>query len=228
MGARPRPLATGRDQGTCDVKISGAMARRQARYLARTVRGVAGEPSLARDLPRLIGTRGRSTVSLRYPWLPFRLIDELDAFVGSEAKVFEYGGGGSTLWFLDHGAEVVTVEHHHEWASRLSGLISSPRWTLLERSSSDDYRDYVAAITDYSADAFDVVVVDGRQRTRCAMAALDHVRPGGWLIVDDVDRERYADALTRIPWPRRDVVGFAPAKPSLAYTAVFERPPDRD
>lgn len=210
------------------MKVTTSMARRQARYMARTVRAVAGEPSLARELPRLIGTRGRSTVALRYPWLPFRLIDELDALVGPGARVFEYGGGGSTLWFLDHGASVVTVEHHHDWASRLSDLISVQQWTLLERSSADDYRDYVGAITEFPLNAFDVVVVDGRERARCAMAALVHVRPGGWLIVDDVDRERYADALRRIPWPRRDVVGFAPAKPSLAYTAVFERPPDRD
>jgi methyltransferase family protein len=209
------------------VRITGAMAKRQAGFLVRTVRAVAAEPSLARELPRLIGTGGRSTVTLRCPWLPFRLIDQLDAFLGPDAMVFEYGGGGSTLWFLDHGATVVTVEHHHEWASRLSGLISSPRWKLLERSSEDNYRAYVSAITDHPPRSFDVVVVDGRERARCAMAALDHVRPGGWLIVDDVDRERYADALRGITWPRRDVVGFAPAKPSLAYTAVFERPPDR-
>ena len=200
------------------------MARRQARYLARTARAVAGAPSLGRELPRLIGTRGRSTVALRYPWLPFRLIDELDAFIGTEAKVFEYGGGGSTLWFLDRGAEVVTVEHHPEWAARLETLSSSERWTLLAKSDADQYADYVQSINEFPADHFDVVVVDGRERVRCAREALRHVRPGGWLVFDDVDRDRYLHGLAEIPWPRRDVIGFAPAKPSLAYSAVFTRP----
>ena len=31
-------------------------------------------------------------------------------------------------------------------------------------------------------------------------------------------------ALKALAWPRRDYVGFAPAKPSLAFTAVFEKP----
>jgi hypothetical protein len=50
------------------------------------------------------------------------------------------------------------------------------------------------------------------------------VRPGGLLLVDDIDRERYHAAVDAIGWPRRDVVGFAPAKPTLSYTAVLRRP----
>jgi predicted O-methyltransferase YrrM len=206
------------------MKVTLGMVGRQTRYLARSARDVAREPSLARDLPRLLRTRGKSTVTLRYPWLPFRLIDELADVIGPGTKVFEYGGGGSTLWFLDRGAEVVTVEHHREWAARLATRAAAERWTLLERSSADGFAEYVNAIADFPKDAFDVVVVDGRERGRCARAAMDHVRPGGWLIVDDVDRERYASALRTIPWTRRDVTGFAPAKPSLAYSAVFVRP----
>ena len=55
-------------------------------------------------------------------------------------------------------------------------------------------------------------------------AALPKVRPGGLLIVDDADRVKYHAAMEATGWPRRDVVGFAPAKPSLAYTAVLTRP----
>ncbi len=200
------------------------MVQRQARYLARTVRAVAGDPGVGRELPRLLGTRGRSTVTLRYPWLPFRLIDELENFIGPEARVFEYGGGGSTLWFLDRGAEVVTVEHHPEWAARLATLSSADRWTLLAKSEADQYAAYVDSIEAFPQDYFDIVVVDGRERVRCAHQALAHVRPGGWLVFDDVDRSRYERGLAEIPWPRRDVVGFAPAKPSLAYSAIFTRP----
>jgi predicted O-methyltransferase YrrM len=119
---------------------------------------------------------------------------------------------------------VVTVEHHPGWASELRERITSDRWTLLERSDADDYAEYVAAIEEYPDDAFDVVVVDGRERARCLTAALPKVRPGGLLVVDDVDRERYQAAIHATGWPRRDVVGFAPAKPSLAYTAVLTRP----
>ena len=36
--------------------------------------------------------------------------------------------------------------------------------------------------------------------------------------------EQPDDSLDAIGWPRRDVVGFGPAKPTLAYTAVLTRP----
>ena len=102
----------------------------------------------------------------------------------------------------------------------------SPRtgWTLAERSADDDYAAYVAAIEEHPDDSFDVVVVDGRERARCLTAACPRCGPAGCLIVDDVDRERYHAAIDATGWPRRDVVGFAPAKPSLAYTAVLTRP----
>lgn len=198
--------------------------RHQARLMGRSAAELAREPAKGRELGRLIATRGRSTSRLRLPWLPFRLIDELADVVGPGARVFEFGGGGSTLWFLDRGCEVVTVEHVPAWSERLAGLVISDRWELLDRGADDGYDAYVAAIADYPEDFFDVVVVDGRERVRCAYAAMPRVRPGGWLVVDDVDRERYSAGLASIPWPRRDVVGFAPGKPTLAYTAVLTRP----
>lgn len=206
------------------MRVTGEMLARQARLVGSSVRVLVHEPSLGRELPRLLATRGRSTMRLELPWLPFRLIDELAARLDGDSRVFEYGGGGSTLWFLERGATVTTVEHHPEWAAELRRRITSDRWTLVERSSDDDYAAYVGAIEEHPDDSFDVVVVDGRERARCLTAALPKVRPGGLLVVDDIDRDRYQAAIDATGWPRRDIVGFAPAKPSLAYTAVLTRP----
>ena len=206
------------------MKVTGEMLARQARLMGSSARVLVREPSLGRELPRLLATRGRGTMRLELPWLPFRLIDELAARVDGTSRVFEYGGGGSTLWFLERGATVVTVEHHPGWAAELRRRVTSDRWTLAERSADDEFAAYVAAIEEHPDDSFDVVVVDGRERARCLTAAMPKVRPGGLLIVDDADRERYQAAIDATGWPRRDVVGFAPAKPSLAYTAVLSRP----
>lgn len=199
------------------VAHQAMLARRSMSYLRR-------HPSAGTELGRLVATMGKSTTRLRLPWLPFRLIRELDEFLSPGSTVFEYGGGGSTLWFLDRGHDVVTVEHDPEWAERLSGLVSDSNWTLLHRSSENLYSAYVDSVDNYPEGWFDVVLVDGRERVRCALKAAGHVRPGGWLIIDDFDRDRYGAGLVGLRWPRRDVVGFAPAKPTLAYTAVFTRP----
>ena len=205
------------------MKITTEMLLRQLGLMARSAAIIAREPSRGRGARRLVATRGRNTVTLRLPWLPFVLIEELDARVGEGTRVFEFGGGGSTLYFLDRGAEVVTVENDPGWMTRLDELVGDRAWVgRLQRLDEPDA--YVHSIDDYPDSSLDVVVVDGRERARCALAALPKVAPGGWLVFDDVDRERYAAALASIPWPRRDFIGFAPAKPSLAFTAVFERP----
>jgi len=206
------------------VKVTRAMIVHQGRLMARTIRHVARRPSVGRDIVRLAATRGRSTMELRLPWLPFQLIDDLAQTVGTGTNVFEFGGGGSTLWLLDRGASVVTVEHDPEWAAHLRGEVTSPRWTLLERGPDDDYESYVSAIAGYGEGFFDLVIVDGRERSRCVAAAHSKVRPGGLLIVDDADRERYHDAISSVGWPVELVVGFAPAKPTLAFSAVLRRP----
>jgi Methyltransferase domain len=210
------------------VNVTVEKVRRQAGFVGETARRIAREPALGRELPRLLATGGRSTMRLRLPWLPFRLIDELEAVIRPGSRVFEYGGGGSTLWFLDRGAVVVTVEHHPEWAALLGRSIDSGNWTLLERSVAPSvargYASYADAISTYPDEWFDVVVVDGRARRRCVARALPKIKPSGLLLVDDVNREKYADAVGNVGWPRMDVVGLAPAKLSLGHTAVLTRP----
>lgn len=206
------------------MKVTREMLRRQAGMAARSARVIGRDPKIGREFPRLVRTLGRSTVTLRLPWLPFRLIDELDSVVGPGTRVFEFGGGGSTLWFLDHGAVVVTVEHDRGWASDLQELVSHHGWTLLERPNDGSFDAYVSAIDAFPDASLDVVVVDGRERVRCLLAAWPKVAPRGLLILDDSDRDRYSTAIEQIDWPRRLIVGFAPAKPTLAYTTVFTRP----
>ena len=204
--------------------ITAAQLRHQAWLMGRSARHLVGHPRDGREVGRLVRAGVRSTVTLRLPWLPFRLIDTLEERLAPGMRVFEFGGGGSTLWFLDLGLEVVTAEHDTEWSHILEKTASSPSWTLLVRPLDDGGTAYVDAIDAYPDGHFDLVVVDGRHRARCVAAALTKVRPGGMLVVDDVDRERYAAALDAVPWPRADVIGFAPAKPSLSYTSLLVRP----
>jgi len=206
--------------------ITTAQLRHQARLMGRSARHLASRPGDGRELVRLVRAGARSTVRLRLPWLPFRLIDLLDERLEPGMRVFEFGGGGSTLWFLDHGLEVVTDEHDAAWARILEQATASASWSLLVHSLDDGGAAYVDAIGDYPDGHFDLVVVDGRYRVRCVAASLAKVRPGGMLVVDDTDRERYAAALEAVPWPRADIVGFAPAKPSLSYASVLVRPDD--
>jgi LPS sulfotransferase NodH len=195
-----------------------------------TVRGagrVAGQlvrdPRQARYLGRWVPTVERTTLDVGLPWLPFEIIDRLDEVLTPTARVFEYGGGGSTLWMAQRAGEVVTVEHDPEWAEVLRTQTADlTNATLLVRSAVDDYADYVPAIDDYPDGYFDLVVVDGRERVRCFARALPKVRPGGLLLLDDTERSRYAPAFDLAEGVRHVTVrGLKPGNSKAAQTTVW-------
>ena len=65
-----------------------------------------------------------------------------------------------------------------------------------------DFRDYVAAL-DETEGTFDLIVVDGRARNACFHRAVSRLAPDGVLVFDNVDRERYREAIATLARPGR-------------------------
>jgi hypothetical protein len=69
----------------------------------------------------LIG--GRNSIQDELPWITFSSIDYISRHLHADSKVFEFGGGGSTLFFLKNKTEVYTVEHDEKWFGVLQGIV---------------------------------------------------------------------------------------------------------
>jgi hypothetical protein len=54
------------------------------------------------------------------PWITYPAFRQLQRIVKPDSKVFEYGCGGSSIWWASHAAEVTSVEHDAAWAARVS------------------------------------------------------------------------------------------------------------
>lgn len=160
-----------------------------------------------------------TTMQDRLPWLSFPAIELLQRSLKNTDKVFEYGGGGSTLFFVDRVAEVVTVEHDEAWFLSLEehmkgekgakweghhippgdgDLVRSPDASEpLHYSSTDDvskgknFKQYVSQIESFPDLYFDVILVDGRARTSCLYHAVPKLRKGGLLVLDNAERAHY-------------------------------------
>lgn len=168
------------------------------------------------------------------PWLPDAVRVFLDAHALPEARVFEWGCGGSTLYFADRGCTLVTVEHDQMWLDRCSTAVQRSNVTLLYRPPDDsDIRDkrlsdplayrskcvpgsfemYATAIEDYGL--FDVILVDGRARASCLYHAKSHVADGGILVLDNTDRPYYLAETGYLyaAWDRVSVDGHGPRLP---------------
>lgn len=169
----------------------------------------------------------RNSVADELPWINFPALEFLERQLRPEYKVFEFGGGGSTLFFCKNVAEVATVEDHSEWFDILTRTVSDkgyrnwkgfliPAEPLTDsrtpRSPEDpaafsskakgmehmSFEKYARAIDPFPADYFDVILVDGRSRPSCIRQALPHLKTGGFLVVDNTERPYYLAAFKEV------------------------------
>ena len=206
------------------------MSRVEIRRLLRGSRllglTLARRPAQIRHLRAYARSRGRSLLEQRTPWLAFDLIGWLREVVGPDTSVFEFGGGGSTAWFADRGASVVTVEHDADWAAKLRATLGAlDTVSVLEAGSADGFSGYTSSIDSYPDSSFDLVLVDGRSRVECVRHAMSKVRPGGHIVLDDSERAKYSQAFTVLQgWTCRRFDGLAPGKPNAAHSTAWQRP----
>jgi hypothetical protein len=196
---------------------------------------IARHPRELARLPRWLPEKNAGTLTLRSPFWPYSAIEWLAASLPPRARVFEYGGGGSTLWLEDRGAILTVTEHDGEWHQKLVGRLA-PGTTLLFRPPAPVgsitsarvpgyFDDYAAAINDQPDGSLDLVIVDGRARVECVRRAMSKVRPGGLLLFDDADRARYRLAVKGLAgWDRNVFTGLKPGQRHPAHTSVWKRP----
>lgn len=129
------------------------------------------------------------------PWITRAAHDILASFLRKTDVGLEFGSGRSTVWFARRVAHLTSVEHDPAWHQRVNALLASAHLANVEShlfptqdtESSGTGSDYVK-VAQHCADAsLDFVLVDGIHRALCALFAMDKVRPGGLLIIDNVN-----------------------------------------
>lgn len=71
----------------------------------------------------------KQPLDLELPWITIVAKDYIQEYLKKRQKqeisVFEYGSGGSSLFFLNNAGEVVSVEHNEEWFNRVEVIIAN-------------------------------------------------------------------------------------------------------
>lgn len=225
------------------VELLTGFARIGALYLC---------PQTLPCIPRWIASllaRG-TPLSSETPWMPYGALAFLEEHLPPQAAVFEYGGGGSTLWLARRAAAVTTVEHEEAWHALLAEALAARgvmNVTLLRRPprlegpidgdfavegvdygsarAAGSFAEYVREIDAVPDASLDLVVVDGRSRAACLLRAMPKLRPGGVLVLDDAYRTRYDPAKRALGgWPRREFCGLRPSSLSPSQTTCWIRP----
>ena len=174
---------------------------------------------------------GKTPLDLEIPWFSYAAIDFLDHFVLPDMTVFEYGSGGSTLFFAQRAKQVTSVEDNPQWFDWVSRRLKergldNARLTLCPFNFKEpvDFAQsqYLNAIPNQQ---FDIIVVDGSEewtqvRPACFAKAEGHIKKGGIIVVDD--SWRYP--TLRKNHRARDLKVFqsvGPCRPGVTSTDVF-------
>jgi predicted O-methyltransferase YrrM len=114
-------------------------------------------------------------------------------------RVLEFGSGWSTLWFQEHGCDVISFEHDPLWAK---AVLQAGFKGHVHLGPPDTWPNLLGAL---EAD-FDVCYVDCKDEYRVAMMlqGMRLLRQGGLLVLDDTHWQSWK----AIPaWPATIIYG---------------------
>jgi len=161
--------------------------------------------------PRYICNRSLNLLSVHvlhpdWPWLTPAAVKLLRLWLKPTDDVFEWGSGRSTLWMAPRIHSITSVESRHEWFNKVQStaerkdlrnvklILSSPG------PNSEGAEAYVSLIAQANR-CFDLILIDGCFRELCALAAPEHLKPGGFLLIDNINW--YLPSNTVAPASRR-------------------------
>jgi predicted O-methyltransferase YrrM len=172
--------------------------------------------------------RARSGRTPERPWIVPAAIGWLRRRIRSDWSVLELGSGRSTAWFARRAGRVISFEDNEYWYPRTKERLEEAgvRNVDLRLRAVENFPGEVASLADSS---FDLVVVDFLEaptvtRIDCLKPAMERVRPGGYLLLDDSDRPGYAEAFELLAgWGFRSFTGIKDEWPEACETTIFRR-----
>jgi hypothetical protein len=185
-----------------------------------------------------------SPLAQQTPWITFPAIRILERALKQDMRVYEFGAGGSTIFFARRVREVVSVEHDPAWFERVKAALEAGghhncRLELIEpvalpnsqpndpadpdHYATDDatfrrhsFERYVKSIEEFPDACFDVILIDGRSRPSCFKHSLKKIRPDGLIVWDNTDRAYYQPAMRLAP-ANLEFLDFPGPTPHLGF-----------
>jgi predicted O-methyltransferase YrrM len=126
--------------------------------------------------------RDESLGGILFPWYVKSFLDELVTWDLKDKAVLEIGLGASSLWWHRKCKQLYGCDNNPEYVFALNDIIIKGALlrVLYEREH------FVQFIKDYGY--VDIIIIDGEPiewRDACVQPALDCLKPGGKLIIDN-------------------------------------------
>lgn len=153
-------------------------------------------------------------------WIPlftYPCIEYIAQFDLRDKRVFEWGAGASTLYWMSRARSVVSIESDPTWFERMIAMKDENVELILDEG--DGYPGQILR----QDGLFDLIVIDGGgYRYDCAMLAHRKLAPGGMIILDNADwHAMSAGQLKAAGLIQVDFSGFKVTESHASTTSVF-------
>lgn len=158
------------------------------------------------------------------PWYTYPAIEYLSQFDYTNKKIFEFGCGYSSAFWAERAKSVTSIEDKAEWFEKWKKEFEYANLDIRWRDEGEGYENAIFE----DGDKYDVIVVDGKRREKCAAVAVKALADGGMIILDDSDRintsEEYRKAVSELKQAgllQVDFYGFCPMNCYTKATSLF-------
>jgi predicted O-methyltransferase YrrM len=170
--------------------------------------------------PRYLCVRTRQMLYERghpdAPWLTPEAVRLLGRMLLPSDVGLEFGSGRSTLWFARRVRHLTSVEHDQRWYDDVSALLKeralsnvdyilAPVGEPGEHGERGGASEYARAALAFPESSLDFALIDGAHRDHTTRYVLPRIKPGGMLIIDNV--QWYLPSNSRAPNSRTQALG---------------------
>jgi hypothetical protein len=154
------------------------------------------------------------------PWFTYSAIEFISNRLSKILNVFEFGSGNSTLYLAERVNKVTAIEHNENW---FQSILSKKKSNVeIKLVSSETVSSYLQPLSEDGK--FDIIIIDGLFRNECIKVSVGHLSKGGIIILDDSERNDYAEGITFLVKNGFQQLNFSGIAPGIFFrkcTTVF-------
>jgi len=139
---------------------------------------------------------GKSPIDMELPWISLGAIKFLKKYLRNDMVIFEWGCGGSTLFFSKLVAKIVSFESHLKWLELVKTELERKNITNVDLKYREGNFDSKNMFIEsdffkyFPEEFFDLILVDGYEkqvhvRPECFYLSEKHIKEGGVIVLDD-------------------------------------------
>ncbi|MBI1748396.1 MAG: hypothetical protein HYR55_17705 [Acidobacteria bacterium] len=140
----------------------------------------------------------------------------------NDKHILEWGAGQSTLWWAKRAKSVLAFESSPEWHRYITQAAPANAQVYFTHDTIDDVDQHLVA------EGFDIIVIDGLDRYKCAVKSINLISKDGAIILDNSDgfwgkegEYPIIDFLRRNGFQRIDFYGYPAGVIQPHCTSIF-------